>query len=46
LSPGTAPQAPGKSIEARLAELGDLHARGIITDAELAEARSKVISGN
>lgn len=46
LTPDRATQAPGKTIEERLAELEDLHARGIITDAELAEARSKAIFGD
>jgi hypothetical protein len=31
--------APAKSLEARLAELDDLRRRGLITDAEHAEAR-------
>ncbi len=37
---------PAKSIEERLAELGDLHQRGVISDEELAAARLKVISGD
>ena len=35
---------PDRTIEERLAELDDLHGRGVITDAELAEGRSKIIS--
>jgi hypothetical protein len=42
----TAPPAEEKSIEQRLAELDDLHERGVISDAELAAARAKVIAGN
>jgi Short C-terminal domain len=38
------PAAPGKSIEQRLAELDDLHARGVITADEHAAARAKVIA--
>ncbi len=37
--------SPGTSIEQRLAELEDLHARGVITDEELAAGRTKVIAG-
>jgi hypothetical protein len=40
------PAAPaGKSIEQRLAELQDLHARGVITAEELAAGRAKIIGG-
>jgi hypothetical protein len=39
-----APAAAEKSIEQRLAELEDLHDRGVISDAELAAARAKVIA--
>lgn len=48
LTTPTAPPAPlahGKSIEQRLAELGDLHARGVITDEELAAGRAAIIAG-
>ena len=38
--------APAKPIEERLAELADLHQRGVISDEELAAARLKVISGD
>jgi hypothetical protein len=38
-------QAPEKSKEERLSEVMDLHERGLISDAELAEARAKIISG-
>jgi len=37
------PPAP-KTIEERLAELDDLHRRGVISDEELKDARAKVIS--
>jgi hypothetical protein len=33
-----------RTIEERLAELDDLHDRGVITDAERAEARAKVLA--
>ncbi|WP_246139983.1 SHOCT domain-containing protein [Protaetiibacter larvae] len=36
--------APEVSTEARLAELDDLHARGVITATEYATARAEVIS--
>jgi hypothetical protein len=39
------PPAPGRSIEQRLAELGDLHARGVISDNELAAGRAAIIAG-
>jgi hypothetical protein len=44
----TAPPAPpappsAKSVEERLAELADLHSRGVITDEELAAGRAKII---
>jgi hypothetical protein len=38
------PTEPGKTIEERLAELDGLHERGVITDDEWHEARSKAIS--
>jgi len=38
------PRAQGKSIEQRLAELGELHARGVITDEELAAGRAAIIA--
>ncbi len=40
-----APPVAEKSIEQRLAELDDLHERGVISDAELAAARAKIIAG-
>ena len=40
------PPAPARSIEQRLAELGDLHARGVITDDELAAGRASIIAGD
>jgi len=44
--PAAPPQPePGKSIEQRLAELSDLHARGVITDEELAAGRAAIIAG-
>ena len=39
-----ASEQPQKTTEERLAELDDLHRRGVITDEELREARLKVIS--
>lgn len=36
---------PEKSVEARLAELDDLHGRGVITDAERDAARATVLRG-
>jgi hypothetical protein len=50
--PWSAPQAPARSvaeppsnsIESKLAELGDLHARKLISDEELAVARAKALS--
>jgi hypothetical protein len=36
---------PAKTIEERLAELDNLHERGVITAGELAAARAKVIGG-
>jgi hypothetical protein len=39
------PAGPEKSKEARLSEVTDLHERGLISDAELAEARAKIIIG-
>ncbi|MEJ6555237.1 SHOCT domain-containing protein [Microbacterium esteraromaticum] len=43
----TAPGAPAqqRSIEDRLSELDDLHARGVISDAEHAAARTKALEG-
>jgi len=38
--------AAEKSVEHRLAELEDLHERGVICDAELAAARAKIIAGD
>jgi hypothetical protein len=37
---------PAKTIEERLAELDDLHVRGVITAEELAVGRAKVIGGD
>jgi hypothetical protein len=37
------PSPPRKSIEERLAELDDLHQRGIISDEELKDGRAKAI---
>jgi hypothetical protein len=38
--------APRPSLEARLAELDDLHARGVITADEHAKARAEVLAGS
>ncbi len=45
MSPPAQPAAE-KSIEQRLAELEDLHDRGVISDAELAAGRAKTIAGS
>jgi hypothetical protein len=42
--PPAAGGAPGTSKEDRLSEVMDLHARGIISDDELAAARAAIIS--
>jgi hypothetical protein len=50
--PWSAPQPPAhpitdpptNSIESKLAQLGDLHARNLISDEELAVARARVLS--
>jgi hypothetical protein len=36
--------APVDGVEARLTRLDGLHARGVITDRELAEARAKILA--
>jgi cytoskeletal protein RodZ len=36
--------SPGALKETRLAELADLHARGLISDDELATARAKILA--
>ena len=41
----TPPTGAGQSIEQRLAELEDLHTRGVITDEELTAGRAKIIAG-
>lgn len=41
-----APSGPAKAIEERLAELDDLHDRGIITAEERAAGRAKIIAGD
>jgi uncharacterized membrane protein len=38
--------APRPSLEARLAELDDLHARGVITADEHAKARAEALAGS
>ena len=43
---GPTPGRPVKTIEERLAELEDLHGRGVITPEELAAGRAKVIGGD
>jgi hypothetical protein len=43
----TPPPPPAeKTIEQRLADLEDLHARGVITDEELTAGRAKIITGD
>jgi hypothetical protein len=44
-SAAPAPGQPAKTIEERLAELDDLHERGVITADELAAGRAKIIGG-
>lgn len=39
------PESAGRSIEQRLAELEDLHERGVISADELTTARAKIIAG-
>jgi hypothetical protein len=39
------PESTERSIEQRLAEIEDLHERGVISDAELTAARAKIIAG-
>lgn len=41
----TAASSQAKSIEERLIELDGLHARGVISDGELAAARAKALEG-
>jgi hypothetical protein len=41
---GASDASPVDDIEARLARLAGLHARGVITDRELAEARAKILA--
>lgn len=44
---GTGHPEPGaRSLEQRLAEIDDLHRRGVITDAERATARTEILSGD
>lgn len=43
--PGQPAPPSAKSVEERLAELTDLHSRGVITDEELAAGRAKIIGG-
>jgi hypothetical protein len=40
------PSAAEKSMEQRLAELDDLYQRGVITEAERAAGRAKIITGD
>jgi hypothetical protein len=42
--PATAPQRPVDNI-AKLQQLGDLHQRGVLTDAEFAAEKAKILSG-
>jgi Short C-terminal domain len=43
-APESADAAPTGPKEQRLAELGDLHQRGLISDDELAAARAKILA--
>lgn len=47
LRPGTAVDdaAPAKSLEQRLAEVDELHARGVISDGERVAARAAILAG-
>ncbi len=40
-----APMTPARTVEERLADLDDLHSRGVISDEERRDARVKIISG-
>ena len=40
----TAETPTTSDVEARLAKLGDLHSRGVISDEELAAARLKILA--
>jgi hypothetical protein len=46
--PVTPPPAPPRPTDdlARLQQLGDLHARGVLTDAEFATEKAKIINGD
>src|SRR5262245_42818696 len=44
LRPAKPEQKPEKTMEQRLAEIDELHARGIISDGERAEARGKILA--
>jgi hypothetical protein len=44
LKPAKSEEKPEKTIEQRLAEIDDLHARGVISDGERAEARGKILA--
>ncbi|MFN8133652.1 MAG: SHOCT domain-containing protein [Solirubrobacteraceae bacterium] len=43
-SPGAGPAAAGPDPVARLEELADLHARGVLSDAEFAAEKSRILS--
>ena len=45
-TPAPTPGQPAKTIEERLAELDDLHERGVITAEERAAGRAKIIGGD
>lgn len=47
LRPGTAvdDSAPAKSLEQRLSDIDDLHARGVISDDERTAARAAILAG-
>lgn len=47
LRPGTAidDAAPAKSLEQRLADIDELHGRGVISDDERAAARAAILAG-
>ena len=42
--PGPGPMTPARTVEERLAELDDLHSRGVISDDEHRDARAKILS--
>jgi hypothetical protein len=42
-APAPPPAEPGADVTAKLAELGKLHEQGVLTDAEFAQAKAKLL---